>query len=495
MENGILYSKNLLMEDAYLDKNNHLVSIAQTVLRNTEFGEFEKYLEVFGLPVDNVIASPDQRLQIMQALPEFLNKLPQEQKRDARYLSKFIAGSAVGLFDASLNFVWNEVVLSLRKKVISYGLDYFFDNAIGATLRDQYKNEDNLPQVKDQTLLDTCKKLELISDLLHRKLCHILDMRNQIGSSHPNEYSINAYELLGWLQTCIQDVFMDNISESAVAVKSVVDNVKRIQTLLDGTYLMQFEQSIKALSPNMVSNLLNTLFGMFVSPTFAENIVLRQNITQLSKIVWEYSTDKSKYSLGEKIDSYRANLDNYKTEQSETFFNICGGKKYYSNDAKTIKLTLLCEQLETVHYNRDNYVNEILVAREIMSYIPSVTDIPEIRLETVLKIFLVCRIGNDSYYCEGVSPGASRYYDQLFKMLDQKCVLLVLDILGRDENINLLRGDYRPNHVRAICEMMKSPILTERCITILDYMIDSKGESMDKVFKTKEFKEIKKGLF
>jgi hypothetical protein len=40
-------------------------------------------------------------------------------KKDARYLSKFIAGSAVGLFDASLNFVWNEVVLSLRKKVVS----------------------------------------------------------------------------------------------------------------------------------------------------------------------------------------------------------------------------------------------------------------------------------------------------------------------------------------------------------------------------------------
>jgi len=226
-----------------MSENNQLTPINQSVLSDSGFSGFERYLEGFGLPVDNVIASHDERIRIMQALPDFLNNLHPELKKDARYLSKFIAGSAVGLFDASLNFVWNEVVLSLRKKVVSYGLDYFFDSAIGGTLRDQFNDEDDLPSVKDQVLLDTCKKLELISDLLHRKLCHILDMRNQIGSSHPNEYSINAYELLGWLQTCIQDVFMDRISESALTVKSIVDNAKRIQTPLDKTYIAQFEQS------------------------------------------------------------------------------------------------------------------------------------------------------------------------------------------------------------------------------------------------------------
>ena len=29
---------------------------------------------------------------------------------------KFVVGAAIGLFDASLNYVWNEVVLNLRKK-------------------------------------------------------------------------------------------------------------------------------------------------------------------------------------------------------------------------------------------------------------------------------------------------------------------------------------------------------------------------------------------
>jgi hypothetical protein len=48
-------------------------------------------------------------------------------------------------------------------------------------------------------LLDTCRKLELISDTTYKKLKHILDMRNDIGISHPTNYNINAFELLGYV--------------------------------------------------------------------------------------------------------------------------------------------------------------------------------------------------------------------------------------------------------------------------------------------------------
>lgn len=456
------------------------------------FSGFENYLEAFGLPLDNVIAPFEERQRIMQALPDFLNQLPPEIKSDARYLSKFIAGSAVGLFDASLNFVWNEVILNLRKKVVAYGLDYFYDSAIGETFREQYKDENDLPLVKDQVLLDTCRKLELISDILHRKLCHILDMRNQIGSSHPNEYSINAYELLGWLQCCIQDVFMDKISDAALTVKSNIDNSKKIEVTLDAQYLEQFTKSIKDLSPTMVSNLLTSLFGIFVSPDNQNKSTQRQNIMALSTIAWDYSTEKAKYSLGEKIDSYRANLDEYKTQQAELFFEKCNGQRYYSTDAKTIKLTLLCEQLENVHYGWDNYANETPISRDIMQFITSIADVPEIRLESLIKVFLICRIGNDRYYNEGVSLSASRYYDMFFEMVDEKTTILILNILRSAESRNLLVGKYRPTHVKNICSIMKSELLSERCNSILDYIIDYKGK-LELVFSTKEFKELANG--
>ena len=477
-----------------MNEKTALMNTGSPSLVSSELNKFECYLEELELPIDNVIASPSERNRIMNALPDLLKQLPPEQRRDARYLSKFVAGSAVGLFDASLNFVWNEVILCLRKKVILYGLDYFFDNAVGGTLREHYSNEDDLSSIKDKTLLDNCKKMELISDVLHGKLSHILDMRNQIGSSHPTEYSINAYELLGWLQTCIQDVFMDKISDSAITVKQIVDNVKHNDEPIDEVSITQFEKTVKTLSPNMISNLLTTLFGIFVSTQFSEKQTQLENIMRISKIAWQYGTDKGKYELGEKIDSYRGNLDHYKTERAELFFSICGGERYYSNDTRTVKLTLLCEQLQNVHGGWDNYSNEVPVARDIMAIISSVSDIPSIRLETVIRIFLVCRIGKNISYCDGVSPGACQYYDKFFQMLDQKTVLLVIEMLGREENRSLLYGFYRKKHVQAICEMMKSDLLTERCKALLDYIIGFNGKTMDAIFKTPEFKEVKNGL-
>ena len=85
-----------------------------------KFEDFESFLTSRNLPVDGIIAGPEERFRVMNAIPDFVDSLPIEVRKDARYLSKFIAGAAVGLFDASLNFVWNEVVVNLRKKAVAY---------------------------------------------------------------------------------------------------------------------------------------------------------------------------------------------------------------------------------------------------------------------------------------------------------------------------------------------------------------------------------------
>lgn len=190
-------------------------------------------LKAFGLPFDNIIADPKERQLISQNLPMYIQSLSPEIKQDARYLSKFVVGAGFGLFDYALNSVWNEVCLALRKKAIAYGIDIFFDFAVGGRLRDLYQTENDLAGLKDIVLLDTCKKLELITEITYKKLAHILDMRNDIGISHPTNYSINAFELLGWLQTRVQDVLNDKPSEAAIKVKAFIDNLKTERQILD----------------------------------------------------------------------------------------------------------------------------------------------------------------------------------------------------------------------------------------------------------------------
>lgn len=140
------------------------ISIAQSKSHDlaAETNKFQAYLAYYDLPTENIIASTDERRVVGENLPSFLSSLSSEEKREARYLSKFVGSTAVGLFDAALNYVWNEVVLNLRKKAIVYGVDLFFDAAVSGSARASYKDEDDLPGLKDVVLLDTCRKLELI---------------------------------------------------------------------------------------------------------------------------------------------------------------------------------------------------------------------------------------------------------------------------------------------------------------------------------------------
>lgn len=466
---------------------------ASKSLSTNFFSGFERALENYNLPTENIIAEEQERKRIMTALPELLDSIPDNYKKDARYLSKFIAGCSVGLFDASLNYVWNEVVINLRKKVVCYGLDYFFDIAISSKYRDDYTKEEDLKRVKDSLLVNTCKKLELFSDILYRKLTNILDMRNQIGASHPTEYAINSYELLGWLQTCLNDVLMDDISESALQLKQLVDNIKKSKEIFKEESLRICENQIKKLSPNTVSNLLNTLFGLFVSSEIKDQIILK-NIINLSKVVWEYSTEEAKYKLGGKIDLYRINLDTTKINDSETFFTQLNGEKYYSKDMKNIQLSEYCDELNDVHDSWDNYMYETHVAKKISSLFDNINEIPKMRIDSVIKVFLTCRIGNGYNYCEGVSPGAKKYYNKLFKGMDESNVLKVIKII-EESQIKFLQNTNKIKNAKEIFKLMNQTILSERCSELLNYLIDFDKTTYSNIFKTPKYKELKNGLF
>jgi hypothetical protein len=291
-----------------------------------ETSVFVSYLQQFDLPTDNIIASTDERSIIASNLPFFLSTLSIESKRDARYLSKFVGATAIGLFDAALNYVWNEVVLNLRKKAAIYGIDLFFDAAVGGKNREFYKDENDLGGLKDGVLLGTCRKLELISDIVYRKLDNILTMRNEVAASHPNVESIGGFELLGWLQTCVKDILQDQPSESAIKIRALVDNLKSKTDVIDETTLGRVKAELKFLSLPHVNNLLITIFGIFVTPNSGQ--VLRKNISEIAPFVWECASDQIKYKIGAQIDGYRTNLHQDKLEKGGEFLKIVRGLMY-----------------------------------------------------------------------------------------------------------------------------------------------------------------------
>jgi hypothetical protein len=453
------------------------------------FSNFNNYLAQFGLPSENIIASKNERETVANNLPVFLQSLSPDIKKDAKYLSKFVAGTAIGLFDAALNYVWNEVVLNLRKKAATYGLDLFFDAAIGGKLRDYYKTEEDLQGVKDSVLLNTCRKLELISDIVHKKLTHILTMRNDVAASHPNVEKIGGFELLGWLQTCVKDVLQDQLSESAIQIKALVENLKSAQTVVSDDVVSSMQNAIKNLSLAHANNMLITTFGMFVDVKSSN--ILRKNISKIAQIIWEAASENVKVNIGVKIDGFKNNLHQSKHKRSIEYLEIVGGLNFQTLSTKIIEVDSLLEQLLSARYEWDNYYNEPPIISMILKYIKNSADIPVEIVQKMAKVILVCRVGKGITYCEGVSPGALPLYDSLLSFYDDNCITWTIISLYNPEVNGLIMNKICQKHLSNILVILKNNAISERLKQAIDFL----QNDISKAYianQNKEFKEITK---
>ncbi|CUU79185.1 Uncharacterised protein [Campylobacter hyointestinalis subsp. hyointestinalis] len=445
------------------------------------------FLEQMGLPYENIIADQSQRQIIGQNLFSMINSLELENKKDARYLSKFVVGAGFGLFDYSINAIWNEVTLNLRKKAITYGLDIFYDAAVGGKARELYKSEQDLSSLKEAVLLDTCRKLELISDTTYKKLKHMLDMRNDIGISHPTNYSINAFELLGWLQNAITDVLNDKPTESALQVQAFIQNLKTQTTLIDASTKQTIESKIIELATHHLSHIMRTIFGIFV--TEDTDPVVRKNISLIAPAIWENCNNEVKYKLGMLLEGYNTNLYQNKYKLGEEFFKIVNGNSFRTENERTIILDNLLTELLEKHNGWDNYQNEAIVVDSISSYIQEYSDILPNNVNKLVKVIFMCRIGKGVEYCQGVSPKGKLYYDNILNMLGDTHIPHLIASLTHYEIQRKLEKNICRKHAKDILVNIKSTIINERLIECLDYLIAKIDTNGKCVFET-EFKKL-----
>lgn len=448
------------------------------------------FLKSMGLPSDNIIAESDQRGIITNNLEDYVRDLPIEVKRDARYLSKFVIGAATGLFDYALNAIWNEVVLDLRKKAIAYGVDIFFDAAVGGKRREFFKDENDLGSLKDSVLLDTCKKLELIAPTTYKKLAHILEMRNDIGISHPTNYTINAYELLGWLETCVRDVLNDQPTEAAVQVKAFIANLRKAATPIDQPQLASIQGRISELASHHVASILRTSFGVFVSSGTDPQI--RKNIALIAPTLWEHCDDGPKYQLGILLEGYNNNLFTEKYELGGQFFDAVSGNSFRSESERMVKIDALLDDLLAKHNEWDNFHHEPPVANDLASYIQDQNDILPNNVAKLVKIILMCRIGRGVDYCDGISQRARPFYDHMLGQLGDKYAPHILIALTTTEIQMKLEKSICRKHARQALEVVRQSIVVDRLTECMDYLIE-RIEGTGRCVLDTEFKKLSSG--
>lgn len=450
-----------------------------------------EFLKEVGLPYDNVIAEHSERLIIGSNLPAYLSTLPDEVKRDARYLSRFVVGAGFGLFDYSLNAIWNEVVLDLHRKASFYGLEIFFDAAVGGGKnRDFYKTEADLSSLKDAVLLDTCRKLELISDTTYKKLKHILDMRNDIGISHPNNYTINAFELLGWLQTSVQDVLNDRPTEAALQVQAFIGNLKTHAVALDAVTRQTIERKLAELPSHLCGNILRTVFGIYVAPD--TDPVVRKNISLIAPGLWRTCVDEPKYRLGIVLEGYNTNLHSQKYMLGQQFFELVGGNSYRSASERVIIVDQLIADLMDKHNGWDNFFHEGPAAAELASYVPDAGSIFDNLAQRFFLTLLACRIGRGVDYNSGVSPTAKPYYDAMLRLAGDKYAPHAMAALSHYEISHKLSKFNCRVQAKAALEVVRSGVVNQRLIECLNYLI-SNIEASGACVSDQAFKKLSAG--
>lgn len=135
-----------------------------------ELEQFEGVLttamEVMGLPSDGVFVDFGERLAVLQNFEHAIARLKDEHRARSMYLSKFMAAVGAGLFDAALNYLWDETISELRRRVVGYDLSYFFDIAVQAPdRRKQLATEEDLIRVEDYDLIRASNEIGLVSDV------------------------------------------------------------------------------------------------------------------------------------------------------------------------------------------------------------------------------------------------------------------------------------------------------------------------------------------
>lgn len=445
------------------------------------------YLEQNGLPAAGIIAPLEQRQIMWKNMQDLLDSVPDEAKKDARYLAKFVVGSGFGLFDYALNSIWNEVVLALHKIVIAYGLDIFFDKAVGTAQRGLYKDEKDLFSIKDRVLLENCKKLELISEITFKKLAHILDMRNDIGISHPTEMQVNAYELLGWVNTCIQEVLLGQPSADAIQVKSLIGNLKEYTQVVDQRWIDMATPKIQALPTRHCDSIIRTFFALYVAPD--TDATLLKNISLLAPIVWPLTTDEEKDRLGITLAGYNNNLKKKQHDKGIEFFSLVKGNNHREINDRIVNLDRLASRLKNAHYSYDNYFHEGEIMEEIMTYITTAEDIPPKVASQLTHAIVLARLGRGLSYKGGVSPSAKPYYDKYMEIVGPKFAPLVMIELASPEAQRKMEKTNARSAAIELLTALKKTLINSRQGEAIEYLLQHIPQSPGAIYN-KEFKQI-----
>ncbi len=371
------------------------------------------YLGELGLPSEQVLVPVGERTRVINNLPEVITLVDPAQRITSIYLSKFIAACGAGLFDAALNFIWDETVLNLRKKVARFDIEYFYDSVVtDENRRKKLRSEDDLVKLDEWELVRGCHLTGILSDIGYKHLDYIRDMRNWASAAHPNQNDLTGFQLISWLETCIKEVIGKEPEGPAIEVKRFLASIRN--NTLSAVDAQHINAGLEHLPTDLGTSLLRTLFGMYTAQ--AAPIQIKNNIRMVCVKAWEMAPEDSKYECGLKYATYASNGENDRKDAANEFLTSVGGLPYLPKDTLAVEISEKVNNLYIAHTGFNNFHNEPSHARLLDSYISQTGTIPDSVRKVYVKTVVMAKIGNG----HGVSDMATSYYDSMLSKFGEQ---------------------------------------------------------------------------
>lgn len=364
-------------------------------------------LDQFGLPSKQLFVPVQERAALVGNVGGVLNELDPEIRAESHYVSKMVAAATVGLFDAALNYLWDELVSALRARVAGFDLAYFFDIAAGnnTDLRKGLKSEDDLPNIDDARLLRASLEIGLVTDVGFARLDHIRYMRNHASAAHPNQNDLTGLELITFLQLCIREVINTPPDTVTADTGRLLANIKKAR--LDQGSVEAAAAFFDKLPGDRADTLANGFFGLYTAqdgtPITADNVRL------LWPRLWPFVSDATRSSYGLRHARALASAETGFATAARELIDLVNGTAYLTPEVRAVDMSEALDLLTSAHHGFDNFYNEPTPARRVLDLAGELGDVPESVRERYIHVVVDCFLGNGY----GVSVAAAPSYETM----------------------------------------------------------------------------------
>jgi hypothetical protein len=450
-----------------LDSDTKTAIVAGGNSKLAELQTFEhglvRFIDSHGLPTTNVLVGVLERERVFGNVGHVLDKLEQARLGESTYISKFLAAAASGLFDAALNYLWDETVHELRRRVAQYDLAYFYDIAVkDPDRRKKLQDTDDLCKVEDNELIRAANELGLISDVGYKHLDFIRYMRNWASAAHPNQNEITGLQLIAWLETCITEVI-------SLPQTAIVGEIKRILANVKATSLSNNEaNSIALFFANLDKERVNALasgfFGIYVDPGSTSQT--RQNVNLLAPRLWCHVDEHTRGQFGVRYAQYAASGDQDRKNLARQFLDQVGGLGYIPDDLRAAEIGTAVQDLITAHRGFNNFYNEPAFARRLEALVKPPAKLPDPVAEDFVLAVIEAFLSNGN----GVVWAADPIYSRLLSQLEAKHAFTAVMSFQNNVVASRLQFALCQDQFRKMLGMLRRIVTAPALIDLIDAM-------------------------